>query len=454
MEKVINWQMKGYLESYNLLPTQQHAYRVGRSTSGAWSDVDLFVSKARDEGRHVSMTCEDMSSAFNTVDVSVITPKLRMMGFGDKSLELITNYMKGRRNCTRVDNHVTDPRHVHTGIGEGSVLGPLVFLITVINVEVVLERTRARVMSMFPTLKSAPYSPQAARTPTSDWNTSMDLRMWIAGFADDISGLVDTCCPNVMRATMTILSEEFMDFFSAQGLKVNGEKEEHITWAKSAGHRAEVTLGGRDSTPQLKLLGLTVDNTYSFMPHAVSVTRKMMTRVSYLYRIRDNVSEKVLRIITTSLIFSLYQYCLEITGRAPAVQRYLQKTLNVVLRVATWGKRDTAVAGMLAELKALNIPNQHKLSCVMSMYRLLDTKCSQLESDLIRVGNAHKYTTRNNALYCHWQPTTARGDYSHLKVSLSIYNQLGIHKHNFAGKEEFKEGTKNLIILSHGNGNV
>ena len=278
--------------------------------------------------------------------------------------------------------------------------------------------------------------------------------MWIAGFADDISGLVDTCCPNVMRATMTILSEEFKEFFSAQGLKVNGEKEEHITWAKSPAHRAEVSLEGRDSAAQLKLLGVTVDNSYSFMPHAVAVTRKMMARVSYLYRIRENVTEKVLRMITLSLICSLYRYCLEITGRAPAVQKYLQRTLNIVLRVATWGTRDTPVYRMLDEMKALNVANEHKLACVMSLYRLMNTGSSALEIELIRDKKEHSYATRNNSIYCKWQPLSARGENSHIKVSVGIYNMLGIHKQSFLDKKEYTDGTTNLIKLAFGNSNL
>ena len=88
---------------------------------------------------------------------------------------------------TRVENHVTGPRHVSTGIGEGSVLGPLVFLVTVMNVEVVLERTRARVKEMFPDFPDAL------------------IRYHLVSYADDISGLIDCTCPNVMRAAMTIL---------------------------------------------------------------------------------------------------------------------------------------------------------------------------------------------------------------------------------------------------------
>ena len=376
-----------------------------------------------------------MSSAFNTVDVSVIKPKLRMMGFGDKTLELINSYMVGRRNTTRVDNHVTGPRHVSTGIGEGSVLGPLVFLVTVLNVDVVLERTRARVMTMFPTLERAA------------------LSMWLVSFADDISGLISTECPNVLRAAMTILSEEFRLFFSAQGLKVNGEKEEHITWGKSASERAEVTLSGRDSAEVVKLLGVSLNNSYSFMPHAVAVTRKMMARVSYLYRIREHVSKKILRMVTSALICSVYCYCIEIYANATSVQKYLQRSLNIVLRVATWGQRDTRIASMLAELKFLNVPNQYRLNSILSIERLLRTEASSLEFGMIKLRSGHSYETRNVSLKLHWRPFSKKGENSHLFSSVKIWNDMGITKHRFLNKFDLKDGAIDLLTRTYGNGN-
>ncbi len=90
------------------------------------------------------------------------------------------------------------------------------------------------------------------------------------------------------------------------------------------------------------------------MPHAVSIMQQMMTRVSYLYRIQDFVSTKILRMVAHALVLTIYEYALEIHGRAPADQKYLQKTVNTVLRVVTWGKRDMWVSKMLADQHRYN----------------------------------------------------------------------------------------------------
>ena len=438
VERVLNKQMKDYLEAWSLLPSTQHAYRRGKSCVSAWSDLDFFVSRARDEHRHVSMICQDMSSAFNTVDKEVIIPKLKMMGFQEEALTLMSSYMTGRTNRTRVQNHVTGPRHVYTGIGEGSVFGPATFLICVINVDVVLARTRARVEAMFPELKPE------------------DLRIHVCSFADDISGLVDSTCPNVMRATLDIMSEEYRLFFTAQGLKVNQEKEEHITWGKSPKDRAEVTLSGRDSAGTVKLLGVTVDNNYSFMPHVSAITRRMMERVSYLYRVRDYVSAKILNMLARSLIFSIQEYAIEVWGRAQAVQKKLQKTMNIVLRVITHGDRMTRVSGMLASTGFLNINLTHKYYCCMSIERLLLHRGSSLEYEVVKKGQSHQYHTRTTMLLAEWRPYGMIGYNSHLLTSLKVYNQLRLNNVSWPNDDfdEYKKLIREKLLRMFENGNI
>ena len=438
VERVLNCQMKGYLEAYKLLPPQQHAYRRGKSVVSAWSDLDFFVARARDEGRHVSMLAQDMSSAFDTVDASVIIPKLKMMGFEEGALSLVGNYMRGRTNRTRVQNHVTGPRHVYTGIGQGSVLGPATFLVCVLDVEVVLKRTRERVEDMFPELR----------------NKKDDLRLFCVGFADDISGLVDCHDPNIMRATLTIMSEEYKRYFTAQGLKVNPDKEEHITWAKTVAERAEVTLQGRDSTPTLKLLGITVDNSYSFMPHAVAVTRRMMERVSYLYRVRDYITQKVLIMLLRSLLLSISEFGIEIHGRALAVKKKLQKTLNVALRVATHGDRMTSVRRMLMDTGLMNMELTYKYYLVMSVERLIATEGSSLEMEVVRRGQCHQYNTRTKSMLAEWRPYSNIGYNSHLLTALKVYNELKVNQMRWKDWNELKDQLKHRLLATQDNGNL
>ena len=71
-----------------------------------------------------------MSAAFNLVAKSIIIPKLRRIGFGVFAAKLLENYLTGRRSVTKVSGVWPTAIQVLTGIGEGSVLGPLVFILT------------------------------------------------------------------------------------------------------------------------------------------------------------------------------------------------------------------------------------------------------------------------------------------------------------------------------------
>ena len=73
---------------------------------------------------------------------TIIIPKLRRIGFGVFAAKLLENYLTGRRSVTKVSGVWSTAIQVLTGIGEGSVLGPLVFILTIVCVSMVLIRVK------------------------------------------------------------------------------------------------------------------------------------------------------------------------------------------------------------------------------------------------------------------------------------------------------------------------
>ena len=77
LERVLNTQLKNYMELHRVLPTSQHAYRSHKSTDTAWADLDTRIQKATDSGKYVGLLLVDMSAAFNLVAKEIIVPKLK-----------------------------------------------------------------------------------------------------------------------------------------------------------------------------------------------------------------------------------------------------------------------------------------------------------------------------------------------------------------------------------------
>ena len=128
LEKVLNEQLNEYMENHRILSPSQHAYRAGKSTETAWADLDARIQKATDNGKYIGLLLVDMSAAFNLVDKQIIVPKLKRMGVGEFAVKLIFSYLTCRKSRVKVKGLYSAWIAVKTGIGEGSVLGPLIFI--------------------------------------------------------------------------------------------------------------------------------------------------------------------------------------------------------------------------------------------------------------------------------------------------------------------------------------
>ncbi len=129
LEKCVYNQTISYLEKNKLLSNQQFGFRKNHSTELAATLFLDNIRKEMDSGKLCGAVFVDLCKAFDTISHSSIVCKLSEYGIIDAEKEWFTNYLFGRTQCVVFDGCTSHVNPVFCGVPQGSILGPLLFLI-------------------------------------------------------------------------------------------------------------------------------------------------------------------------------------------------------------------------------------------------------------------------------------------------------------------------------------
>ena len=129
MESIIREKLEDYLYKNNLLAKQQHGFVKGRSCTTNLLETLDFISSRLDKGIPVDVVLLDFAKAFDTVPHKRLLVKLKAYGIDGLTLDWIESFLKNRRQRIVQGEIVSNWVEIFSGVPQGSVIGPLLFVI-------------------------------------------------------------------------------------------------------------------------------------------------------------------------------------------------------------------------------------------------------------------------------------------------------------------------------------
>ena len=127
-EKIVDRHVMNSLNDNNILSRYQYGFRAGKSTQQAIFDFTKSIYSALNHEKLMGALCLDVAKAFDCINHKILLQKMSKIGFDANSILCFKSYLS-RSQCGKYNNNISSELQVKTGIGQGTLLGPLIFIL-------------------------------------------------------------------------------------------------------------------------------------------------------------------------------------------------------------------------------------------------------------------------------------------------------------------------------------
>ena len=422
LEKCIYLRMNSFLCKYSILHPNQFGFRTGLSTEHAVSVIYNNYVENLEKSKSTCSIFLDIKKAFDSVDHAILLCKLYRYGFRGPSFELLTSFLSNRFQCVSVQGVKSDLQPVTCGVPQGSVLGPLLFILFINDLPLV-----------------------------STFKTTL--------FADDACLSISHSSLNSLETKVNTELNKISNWFKKNKLCLNYKKTCFIiiTRKKQEGD-FKIYLDNKTivRSHKVKYLGIIFDDKLNWEDHIKIINSKISKGCYAIIRLRPYVNIKTLLQIYYALVYTHLQYCVTSWGAAaPSHTKKIITKQKKILRLMTYSSFNSHSDPLFKSLKILKIEDILNLKTAMDMYVNIkfdkENSKNPTNNKLIPLHNFYKYNTRSKADEQYYVPSVSKniGKTTLNYLRPYTWNKIPLHIRNSKSLILFKKNYKEHLLIQY-----
>jgi len=285
LEKLMHKRLYNFLESQNVLFDNQFGFRKNNSTSYALIQITERIKETIDKKKYGCGIFIDLRKAFDTVNHDILLNKLDHYGIRGTALHWFHSYLSDRKQFVFHNGESSKLQSINCGVPQGSVLGPLLFLLYINDLP----------------------------------NVSNILQFYL--FADDTNIYYEADSLDNLELIINRELKKLHTWLIVNRLSLNIDKTNFVVFHPyNKPLTQKITLkiqkNAISEKDHVKYLGILIDSTLSWINHIDNISTKVSKSVGLLYKIRNFVDIKIIKTLYYSLVYPHLIYAIEVWGSA------------------------------------------------------------------------------------------------------------------------------------------
>ena len=368
-EKVMYSRLVNFLNSNSTIYSRQFGFRKAHSTVQTLIDIVERIRIAVDKGEFACGVFVDFQKAFDTVDHNILISKLEHYGIRGLACQWFKSYLSDRYQYVKVGNAKSILKLIKHGVPQGSVLGPLLFLLYINDLHTAINSSE--------TFHFA--------DDTHLLNFSKKIEALCSKVSADLRSLI--CWLNANKISLNVQKTEFIIFHSK---------------SKVLSFDPFLKVGGKKIFPSssIKYLGVHLDKHLDWKSHVNSIIPKLQRANGALSKLRHLIPLKPLTSIYHALFQSHIRYACQVWGlRDTHITHRILTLQKTALRLITFNEPRAHSNPIFAELGILKFFDIVEVLNILLVHKHIN---ADLPIDLLSTLNFdkvdHNFDTRNQVL--------------------------------------------------------